>query len=36
MAGSIEINVFEVRKSSTTVCLIFDISSRACPSAFAV
>ena len=36
MVGSAEINIFEVRRSSTTVCCIFDISSRACSSAFAV
>ena len=37
MVGSTEINiVFEVRRSSTTVCCIFDISSRACRSALVV
>ena len=32
MVGSPKIGIFEVRRSSTTVC-IPDISSRACPSA---
>ena len=27
MVGSAEINIFEVRRSSSTVCCIFDISS---------
>ena len=35
MVGSAEINIFEVRRSSTTVC-IFDVSNRACPSALVV
>ena len=33
MVGSTEISLFEVRRSSTTVCIL-DISSRARPSAF--
>ena len=36
MVGSAEINIFEVRRSSTTAYCIFDISSRACPSALVV
>ena len=32
MVGSTKIRIFEVRRSSTTVCIL-DISSRACPSA---
>ena len=36
MVGSAEINIFEVFRSSTTVCCIFDISNRACSSAFVV
>ena len=34
MVGSTEISIFEVRRSSTTVCCTLGISSRACPSAF--
>ena len=33
MVGSTEINIFEVRKSSTTVCYILDMLNRACLSA---
>ena len=33
MVGSTKISIFEVRRPSTTVCIL-DISSRACPSGF--
>ena len=36
MVGSTGINIFEVRRSSTTVCCIRDISGRACLSALVV
>ena len=36
MVGSAEINIFEVSRSSTAVCCIFDTSNRACSSAFIV
>ena len=33
MVGSTKISIFEVRRSSITVCIL-DISNRACSSAF--
>ena len=33
MVGSTNINIFEVLRSSNTVCCILDMLNRACPSA---
>ena len=33
MVGKSEISIFEVRRSSTTVCYILDMLNRACSSA---
>ena len=36
MVGSTEISIFELRRSSTTVCRILDMLNRACSSALVV